>query len=114
MAQAARDNNYITTLIAVSSVDGSTPVLLRADPTTGRLLVSLASFADAETPSGAINGTNKTFTLANTPSPAASLQLFLNGAYQTSGGEDFTLATATITFVNAPLNGSVLRAYYRY
>ena len=65
-----------------------------------------------ETPSGTINDVNVTFTLANAPSPAASLRLFLNGAYQTPGGEDYTLSGATITFVNAPLTGSVLRAFY--
>lgn len=40
MAEAKRDNNYITTLLAVSNVDGVTPVVLYADPVTHRLLVS--------------------------------------------------------------------------
>ena len=40
MADAKRDSNRITTLLAVSSVDGETPVVLWADPTTHRLLVS--------------------------------------------------------------------------
>src|SRR3990167_5748768 len=40
MAQAKRDDNYITTLLAVSNIDGITPVVLYADPTTHRLLVS--------------------------------------------------------------------------
>jgi len=39
MAEAKRDQNHVTTLMAVSSVDGVTPVLLYADPTTHRLLV---------------------------------------------------------------------------
>lgn len=39
MAQAKRDQNSVTTLLAVSSVDGITPVVLWADPTTHRLLV---------------------------------------------------------------------------
>ena len=43
MADAKRDNNQVTTLLAVSSVDGVTPVVLYADPTTHRLLVSSAS-----------------------------------------------------------------------
>jgi len=71
-------------------------------------------FADNETPSGAINGTNVTFTLANTPNPAASLILQLNGSIQTSGGVDFTLSAATITFELAPLTNSILRAWYRF
>ena len=40
MAEAKRDNNHVPTLIAVSNVDGETPVVLWADPTTHRLLVS--------------------------------------------------------------------------
>lgn len=71
-------------------------------------------FADEEVPSGTINGVNKTFTLANPPYPLKSLQLQLNGQYQTSGGVDFTLSKKTITFVNAPPTGSGLVAHYRY
>ena len=74
---------------------------------------SVPSFASAEVPSGAIDGINETYTLAHTPSPSASLQLFLNGALQTEG-EDFSLATNTITFNVPPLAGSVLVAYYMY
>ncbi len=40
MAEAKRDGNHEPTLLAVSSVDGSTPVVLYADPTTHRLLTS--------------------------------------------------------------------------
>lgn len=43
MAEAKRDGNSITTLIAVSNADGITPVVLYADPTTHRLLVSATS-----------------------------------------------------------------------
>lgn len=72
------------------------------------------TFAENETPTGTINGSNTVFTLAHTPAVANSLQVFLNGAYQTPGGVDYTLVTATITFVNAPPTGSILRAFYKY
>lgn len=39
MAQAKRDQNFVPTLLAVSNVDGVTPVDLYADPITHRLLV---------------------------------------------------------------------------
>lgn len=45
MADAKRDENYIPTLLAVSSADGTTPVTLWADPTTHRLLVDIPSGA---------------------------------------------------------------------
>ena len=75
---------------------------------------TVPSFASAEVPTGAIDGTNATFTLAHSPSPAASLQLYLNGALQQAGGGDFTLTGASIVFVTPPLVGSILIAYYMY
>jgi hypothetical protein len=39
MAEAKRDRNVVTTLLAVSAVDGVTPVVLYADPDTHRLYV---------------------------------------------------------------------------
>jgi hypothetical protein len=71
------------------------------------------NFADAETPTGLVNSTNQSYTLAHTPNPAASLRLFLNGQRLVSTG-DFTLVTATITTVGTPQTGDVLVADYRY
>jgi hypothetical protein len=72
-------------------------------------------FSDSEIPSGAINGSNTVFTLAFTPSPAASLELYLNGLRQ-DAGIDFTLSTNVITFFTAsnPQSGDLLLASYRY
>ncbi len=39
MANASRDSNFVPTLLAASSVDGTTPVVVYADPDTHRLLV---------------------------------------------------------------------------
>jgi hypothetical protein len=72
------------------------------------------TFADAETPSGSINSSNVTFTLAHTPNPGGDLQLYVNGQQMIAGGADYTLATATITMVSAPKTGDVLTAFYRY
>ncbi len=43
MSDASRDGSFVTTLLAVSSVDGVTPVTLYANPTTHRLLVDIAA-----------------------------------------------------------------------
>jgi len=74
-----------------------------------------ANFADDETPAGTINGVNDTFTLANVPSPAGSLELYLNGLLQRRG-TDYTLAGGTITYAggNVPLTGENHRAWYRF
>ena len=66
-----------------------------------------------ETPVGTINGINKIFTLAHSPNPSSSLQLFLNGALQHQGA-DYTLVNNVITFNGAPTTGSVLLAFYVY
>ena len=70
-------------------------------------------FVFNETPTGAINGSNATFTLAGNPNPDASLELRLNGMILKSGaGNDFTLSTSTITMAVAPASGDVLTASY--
>lgn len=63
-----------------------------------------------EIPSGTINGSNVTFTLANTP-VTGSLLLLLNRFPQIEGaGEDFTISGDEITFNSAPPTGSGLLA----
>lgn len=77
----------------------------------GSLLNS--NFVDKELPAGSINGSNVTFTLANTP-VAGSVHLYLNGLLQDEGGGfDYTISGATITMVTAPASGERLVASYR-
>jgi len=75
----------------------------------------LPSFSDGELPSGSINGSNTVFTLVNVPSPAASLDLFLNGLLMKQG-TDYTLSINVITFFTAstPQTGDTLVASYRF
>lgn len=68
-----------------------------------------SNFADNETPGG--SGTS--WTLANAPSPASSLQFFANGQLLTGGGVDYTLSGVNVTTVSN-LGSSVVRASYRY
>jgi hypothetical protein len=74
------------------------------------------NFADAETPSGTIDGSNAAFTLAHTPSPGGSLQLFKNGRVMMPAGVDYTLSAGTITYTSGskPQTGDVHIAWYRY
>lgn len=56
MDNASRDQNFVPTLIAVSNVDGVTPVVVYADPVTHRLLTSPtggAGSGDVVGPAGA-------------------------------------------------------------
>jgi hypothetical protein len=76
-------------------------------------------FSDAEVPSGTINGSNVTFTLAHAPNPALSLLLFLVGTGSRLlqiQGIDYTLSGSTITMSVAPTSSPAesLISWYRY
>jgi hypothetical protein len=59
-----------------------------------------------ETPSGTVNGSNVTFTLANTPISGTE-EVYLNGVQQEPGaGNDYTISGNTITYLSAPLGGA--------
>lgn len=81
----------------------------------------LPRFADAEIPSGTINGINQIFKLANIPNPPASLSLFLSGKKLTQG-IGYTLSGNAITmgagYVPNPASGGniadTLEANYRF
>lgn len=73
---------------------------------------STINFADSETPTGDVDGVNTDFVLAHTPA-AGSLKIYLNGM-RMSLTEDYTLITATITFLTAPGSGSIITCDYRY
>jgi len=73
---------------------------------------STINFADSETPTGDVDGANTDFVLAHTPE-TGSLKVYLNGM-RMSLTEDYTLATATITFLTAPGSGSIITCDYRY
>ena len=83
-----------------------------SDPTT------VNTHIYAETPSGSLNGTNTSFTLAQTPT-SGSLQLFYFAGGSGAGvlwlsGTNYTLSGTTITATVAPMDGDALRAYYTY
>jgi len=98
-------------IIAIVDDVAGTPVTKKI--TIANLLGNIGMPKRNETPTGIIDGINKVFTIGETPK-TDSLQLFLNSAFQTGGGEDYTLVGKTITFVNAPVSGSVLKAFYYY
>lgn len=72
------------------------------------------TFVDGEVPSGTVNSSNATFTLANIPNPSTSLALFRNGLLLVQG-VDYTLSNSTITFASAeiPQTSDLLLANYR-
>src|SRR3990167_1633776 len=73
---------------------------------TATISGSPGTLVNEQVPTGAIDGSNVTFTLAQTP-VANTLKVTLNGVRQQAGGGDFTLSGVTITFVSAPPSSSV-------
>ena len=103
----------------ISAIEGLKEILeeLKSRPLGGggggfSYIAMKQHIVDGETPSGAINGTNKVFTLASAPNPVNSLKVYVNGQRMKSGGEDFTLSGVTITFVTALPTGSILLVDY--
>lgn len=104
------------------SANADTVWLSTADPggTLGTTSITFAkipaigagNFITRETPTGAVNGSNTTFALANTP-VAGTEQVYLNGILQEPGaGNDYTISGATITYLAAPLTGDRVRVSY--
>jgi hypothetical protein len=73
------------------------------------------SFADGETPSGVVNGSNDTFRLSFPPTPTSSLLLFRNGL-RMKESVDYSLTGDSIHFLSEsiPQGGDILSASYRY
>ena len=60
-------------------------------------------------PTGLINGSNTSYALSPTPANTANVSCYLNGVQQRQGaGTDYTISSATITYLTAPPTGSTL------
>lgn len=76
---------------------------------------SSINFIVGETPAGAVNGSNKDFTLAHNPITAGSQVGYLNGLRQQPGaGKDYTIAGNVVSFIIAPPTGSIILFDYRF
>lgn len=90
MANAYRDQNNVTTLIASSNGDGFTPVRVYADPVTHRLLVDAGGSSSGITSINADTTAAQTLTVGSTGSDFAIVD---NG----TGDHKFNLPTASHT-----------------
>ena len=89
----------------INTVTATGDVTLDSDVLKG------TNYINRESPSGAVSGTNTTFNLAYTPLSGTE-QVFLNGILQEPDGNDYTLSSATISFVEAPAAGDRIRVTY--
>jgi len=70
------------------------------------------NFVDDEIPSGTLNGTNKDFTIKETPING-SLKVYRDGQ-RLKVTEDYTLSGKTISLIFAPVSDQILLVDYRY
>lgn len=71
----------------------------------------LAETVAQETPSGLINSSNTSFTLASTPESNSAVALYLDGILLTQG-TDYTISGTSITMTTAPATAQTLLAQY--
>lgn len=121
----ARTSTILTSteLLLIQSLDalatsGATQAIRKSSSTTvaNVNLGGSGTPVVSEVPSGTIDGSNPTFTIANTP-VAGTLQLYRNGIRQRVGASnDYTLSGTTITFNTGaiPGSGDWLLADYSY
>lgn len=85
MADASRDQNFVPTLLAVSSDDGITPVKLWADPITHRLLTDAAG-GGSVTSVSVVSANGFAGSVADaTTTPAITLSTTITGILQGNG-----------------------------
>lgn len=90
----------------VSSVSNTGSVTLAS------AVLKSTNYVVRETPTGTVNGSNTTFTLASTP-VAGTEHVYVNGLLQDVGsGNDYTISSGTITFGTAPASGDKIRVTY--
>jgi hypothetical protein len=107
LSGTAINPSYVTSSGTVAMISGTIP----ASQVSG---ISVRFVK--ETPNGSINGTNRIFTLSNTPTAGSDL-VFVNGVLQDVGsGNDYQISGSTVTFEsgNAPQSGDKIIVSYLY
>lgn len=108
VSDSATNHAYVFPL-----TQGASNTFLKNDGSGNLSWDSLTPAYEQEVPSGAIDGSNVTFTLTYTPNPTNSLQVYLDGSLQIrGGGEDYTQSGTTLTFNTAPATGQKLIVVY--
>jgi len=101
----------VTGLPLTTGVTGILPIANGGTGSATAIYVLLTAFVDGEVPSGIMDSSNPTFTIANTPI-TGSVQVFWNGI-KLRATVGYTIIGTTITMTTPPDNGDVLEVYYR-
>lgn len=89
---------------------GTTAITFSQLSTGGGLTAS--NFVVRETPSGLVNGTNVTYTLANTPTSGTESVKINGNEIEPGSGNDYTITGNTITMLTALVTGEKIRVTY--
>jgi len=102
MTNAYRDENHVSTLLGVSSVDGVTPVTLWADPTTHRLLTDAPGAGTGTVTDVSVTTANGVSGVVATSTTTPAITLTLGAITPTTvRGLTITTTTGTFTLTNA-------------
>lgn len=103
--QASRDQNFVPSLLAVSSIDGLSTVKLYADPTSHRLLVDLPNSSGTVTSVSVVSANGLAGSVATaTTTPAITLSTTVNSPVLAGNGTAIAAATTTGTGSTVVLN----------
>lgn len=112
---AGIDQNAVKSLLAVSSADGVSIVVVWADPVTHALLVKQVGGSGGvwyQDEIVASNTTGTSFSLLHTPTSVVFL--YVNGKYLVSGvGQDYTRSGTSITLAVSLFTTDLLTATYQ-
>ena len=107
--------------IIMGTAGGNATVTLSGDVTVSQTgvvtinpatVVRVADIVKSETPAGALNGSNTTFTIAAIPK-TGTVDVFVNGVLQDAGtGNDYTIAGDTITMLYTLAAADKIRVSY--
>lgn len=112
MANSKRDENFVTSLLAVSSSDGKTPVVLWADETTHRLLVDIASIS-THFQKDTFTSTNNQTTFTPSVTLVYDIYISINGAIQTPSTNYSIIGGSYVLNSGIPAGNDVILFYIK-
>lgn len=113
MAQASRDNNFVPTLLGVSSVDLTSPTTVAVDPTTHRVLVTLTggSVISTSMQKDLFSSTNNQTTFIPSKTLVYDFYMSVNGAIQTPATDYSIVGGSYVLNTGIPAGCSVILLY---
>lgn len=110
MADTGRhDGDHTPVLLATSSVDGISPVVIWGDPVTHRLLTTSTGGGNIFVYNEVVSGSGTSWTLANTP--VLGFQAIYANGQRLIPTVDYSITGAAITTVDSWATGTVLADY---